>query len=69
MEQVSFGAGVTQLRCSLISKHLFQLRFLCVHVSRLSFANLSVSDSGLYACTATNRAGNDSSSFTLTVAG
>jgi len=37
--------------------------------SRLSFTNLSLSDSGVYVCVAVNRAGNISSSFTLTVAG
>ena len=40
---------------------------LCV--LRLSFAKLSLSDTGVYVCVAVNRAGNVSSSITLTVSG
>ena len=41
--------------------------YVTVSVSRLSFTNLSLSDSGEYECLATNRAGNVSRSVTLTV--
>jgi len=40
-----------------------------VFTSRLTFAKLSLADSGLYVCMAVSRAGKVSSSFTLTVSG